>query len=1041
MQDGQHSRRPVTLDELEDRCADAYRSGSREDAEALRSAFESTPASAGPRSDAVRGGAALILFKLDGLRTDLEHAVELLGESWNAEPTPTRAVNYASALLETAGLEPDAVVAHDIVKQAVGMLNSVIVSDNAAARTWVNAMTTLLTTQLEQLQRLGTTDEIRTAVTRGEELLTRAAEAQEPTGTAQNIVGCLLLAAAEHGDEIGDLDRARDLLQAATGSVPESHVDLPAWLSNLGSIEYEIYVQHGGLDHLQASIQATARAFDLMDEGNRARPLIANNLINGFVQMYEETGSIKTLGGALLLVPFVLKNIPETHALRATALNNVALCERHVGLAMNEPSMLDEAIEHHKQAIRSTPSGQSEWIKGLAGLSVGLAARFHRDGEVEDLETAIEAAETALSQSADAARHDTVAFGSNLANLYHDRYLRTGRISDLDRAARLHLDGLHTLGGHHPLVPALQNNAGIALLDRFERFGDPDDLEAATNALSVALGATPAGHPDRPARLINLATALQARFRELGNPDDLRMAHALASESGREAHAASDLSAANGTRLNAAIVLALEFDDIAARAELEAEVETIAQASPASSAREQLRRGLLLAISDSPMRATASALISAGHRGLEEQPGIALEASAQVLFHILRRGTCVEDRNLASEAEQIGKQALEQLTVGQADRRYELAWRHQATGWSALVAQHHLLNHAPQEALDVFNAGHGAMLTGALRNLDNPSAVTVTVWATAYGGGAVVRQGRDLRDLHLPMLQSRRISRWHQRIVGAARLSSTLLDQVLPSMLQQMGDAYVNPILEHALADQSVTWCAGGLLQDLPIAAVPSETGCVIDRHGISFASNERFAAWSESATLNGRVDFERACSVAAPSPSSYPPLVGAAQEGAEFAPARSRFLGGEATSAQVLRGINEASLLHIASHARVDATDPYQSHFLLAHDEALTADSIMSQHSYARLAVLSACDTAVPGDRALDERLGLAAAFHATGIPGVIATLWPVRDQQTLVFMRLLAKHLREADPIEALRKTQRSFAAERASIASWAGYVLSGM
>ena len=54
-------------------------------------------------------------------------------------------------------------------------------------------------------------------------------------------------------------------------------------------------------------------------------------------------------------------------------------------------------------------------------------------------------------------------------------------------------------------------------------------------------------------------------------------------------------------------------------------------------------------------------------------------------------------------------------------------------------------------------------------------------------------------------------------------------------------------------------------------------------------------------------------------------------------------------------------------------------------------------------------------------ERRSLAAAFLELGVSHVVATLWPVDDRASLLFMSFFYDELRSAGPIDALAKTQR--------------------
>ena len=76
------------------------------------------------------------------------------------------------------------------------------------------------------------------------------------------------------------------------------------------------------------------------------------------------------------------------------------------------------------------------------------------------------------------------------------------------------------------------------------------------------------------------------------------------------------------------------------------------------------------------------------------------------------------------------------------------------------------------------------------------------------------------------------------------------------------------------------------------------------------------------------------------------------------------------------------------------------------------------------QLAVLSACQTGITEfERVPDEVIGLPAGFLQAGVPGVVATLWPVSDRSTAVlaaeFYRLLLAE--RQDPATALRGARR--------------------
>ena len=90
----------------------------------------------------------------------------------------------------------------------------------------------------------------------------------------------------------------------------------------------------------------------------------------------------------------------------------------------------------------------------------------------------------------------------------------------------------------------------------------------------------------------------------------------------------------------------------------------------------------------------------------------------------------------------------------------------------------------------------------------------------------------------------------------------------------------------------------------------------------------------------------------------------------------------------------------HLACHGATDLEHPAES-ALLIHDyrtaPLTVADVVRLRLRQAELAYLSACDTAQPGVRLLDESIHLASAFQAAGYRHVIATMWPVWDLAAL--------------------------------------------
>lgn len=167
--------------------------------------------------------------------------------------------------------------------------------------------------------------------------------------------------------------------------------------------------------------------------------------------------------------------------------------------------------------------------------------------------------------------------------------------------------------------------------------------------------------------------------------------------------------------------------------------------------------------------------------------------------------------------------------------------------------------------------------------------------------------------------------------------------------------------------------------------------------------------------------------------------------------------------------------VLHLAAHADVDDENPWRSGIILAAtppestlsaaddppaapavtlasratgpatagESALRAANIAGLPLKARLAVLSACNSA--GGRVVSGEgvLGLTGAFLAAGVPTVVATLWPVDDRTTSQLMAHLYRHLAQgASAAAALRDAQLAVRDQQATSDPfyWAGFVLVG-
>lgn len=141
--------------------------------------------------------------------------------------------------------------------------------------------------------------------------------------------------------------------------------------------------------------------------------------------------------------------------------------------------------------------------------------------------------------------------------------------------------------------------------------------------------------------------------------------------------------------------------------------------------------------------------------------------------------------------------------------------------------------------------------------------------------------------------------------------------------------------------------------------------------------------------------------------------------------------IGPQATKNAVISGFLKADVLHLATHYLPDPESPMLSKLLLARpaEHAVgrpSPDGVLeTQEIYklgpvrARLVILSACQTGVEDYVKGEGALGLFRPFQASGVPLIIASLWPVDSPATadlmITFHRL--RRLGGMNAVAALR------------------------
>ncbi len=162
--------------------------------------------------------------------------------------------------------------------------------------------------------------------------------------------------------------------------------------------------------------------------------------------------------------------------------------------------------------------------------------------------------------------------------------------------------------------------------------------------------------------------------------------------------------------------------------------------------------------------------------------------------------------------------------------------------------------------------------------------------------------------------------------------------------------------------------------------------------------------------------------------------------------------LGDEASEALVKAALVKTTpssrfgLLHFATHAVADAVEPERSYVLLApgdpaEDGRLEAREIAGLDLEGSVVVLSSCSTGSGAVLSGEGVMSLGRAFFQAGARTVVATLWPLRDDDGAALFECFYRHLARGETVAAaLTAAQRERLAAGAPAEAWAGAVVLG-
>ena len=599
-----------------------------------------------------------------------------------------------------------------------------------------------------------------------------------------------------------------------------------------------------------------------------------------------------------------------------------------------------------------------------------------------------------------------------------------------DEAVTVGRDAVAAAPPDYPYRAGYLSNLGGALQKRFERTGNPADIDEAVAVGREAVAVIPPGDPGRATALSNVCRALRIRFERTRNQGDLDDAVIAGRTAVAIGAAPAHVRAAAGLGWGRAAAVGGRWEE--AVAGFAAAADLLGRVAPRSLARGD-QEHLLEELGGLGSEAAACCV----HAGLADRAVELFEQGRGVLL-----GQALDTRtDLTVLAEQHPELAERFIAMRNDLDSDALAFAKLTgtdgvdEGWQAAERR--------QDVAEVFDRviaeiratpGFGSFLRPF--PISELAAVAangpiVIVNVSRFGAHALIMTSGGVADpIPLAELTPKRVA---DRVVAflaaleevsspaASASSRRSAEQRLTDTLGWLWDAAASPVLDRLGITgpprqgepwPRLWWCVSGLLSFLPMHAAGHHStrsgaapATVIDRVVSSYTPTIRALAYARRALAGPGEDTAgvggRVLVVAMPHTPGAPDLPGAQAEAArlqeDFPGQVTVLTGPDATRDAVRAALPAARWAHFACHGSSDLGNPSASRLLLAdyQRQPLTVvDVARLRLDDAGLAFLSACSTARPGGRLTDEAIHLASAFQLAGYRQVVATLWPIGDQ-----------------------------------------------
>ena len=244
--------------------------------------------------------------------------------------------------------------------------------------------------------------------------------------------------------------------------------------------------------------------------------------------------------------------------------------------------------------------------------------------------------------------------------------------------------------------------------------------------------------------------------------------------------------------------------------------------------------------------------------------------------------------------------------------------------------------------------------------------------------------------------------------------------------------------------EELVVFIPQGSLFLVPFPALQDNTGeFLIEQHTLQISPSIQTLAIKPAKQSEGKALI---VGNPAPMPKSLSQLAGAEAEAKAIAEIleTTPIIGAAATETTVVEQMQQADLIHLATHGLFDEHQGLQSSLAFStsnnSEGFLTAEEILDLDLAADLVVLSACNTG-RGKITGDGVIGLSRSFLLAGAQSTIVSLWYVPDDSTSVLMQDFYRQLQSGiGQPQALRRAMLDTMQTYPNPREWAAFVLVG-